>query len=122
MDFIIWIIMLMLVFFGISALRESPPPVVTVQVPASTSVKMNPDSVLLIQLNGQNVKLRYLEDSIITDNEAVMKSFIKKYRFLDNERILVRGDGNLYYPDFKKVKNAMKANDIYKFRIVTTGN
>ena len=114
--------MLVLGFFGISTLRESPPPVVTVQVPSSTSVRMNPDSVLLIQLNGRNVKLRYLEDSIITDNEVVMKSFIKKYRFLDNERILVRGDAGLYYPDFKKVKNAMKANEIYRFRIVTTGN
>jgi biopolymer transport protein ExbD len=35
--------------------------------------------------------------------------------------ILVKGDGEALYPIFKNVKEALKANDIYKFRIVTEG-
>jgi hypothetical protein len=35
--------------------------------------------------------------------------------------ILIKGDGEALYPIFKNVKEALKANDIYKFRIVTEG-
>ena len=48
MNFFIWIIILVLGFFGISALRQSPPPVVTVEAPASVSSKVNMDSALII--------------------------------------------------------------------------
>lgn len=34
--------------------------------------------------------------------------------------ILIKGDGNARYPDFKNVKYALKKNGVYKFRIVTT--
>jgi biopolymer transport protein ExbD len=37
------------------------------------------------------------------------------------EMLLVKGDGEAFYPVFKRVKQAFKKNDIYKFRIVTTG-
>ena len=35
--------------------------------------------------------------------------------------LLVKGDGEALYPIFKNVKNAFKANDLFKFRIVTEG-
>jgi biopolymer transport protein ExbD len=35
--------------------------------------------------------------------------------------ILVKGDGEALYPVFKSVKEAFKANEIFKFRIVTEG-
>lgn len=37
------------------------------------------------------------------------------------ERLLVKGDNNALYPRFKAIKEAFKANDIYKYRIVTNG-
>jgi biopolymer transport protein ExbD len=35
------------------------------------------------------------------------------------EMILLKGDGEAKYPDFKNVKYALKKNDMFKFRIVT---
>lgn len=35
--------------------------------------------------------------------------------------ILVKGDGDALYPVFKNIKEAFKANEIFKFRIVTEG-
>ncbi len=37
------------------------------------------------------------------------------------ERLLVKGDNNALYPSFKAIKEAFKANEIYKYRIVTNG-
>ncbi|MGB4845158.1 MAG: biopolymer transporter ExbD [Ferruginibacter sp.] len=37
------------------------------------------------------------------------------------EMLLVKGDGEALYPIFKNVKEAFKANELYKFRIVTEG-
>lgn len=37
------------------------------------------------------------------------------------EMLLVKGDGEALYPIFKNIKNAFKANEIFKFRIVTEG-
>lgn len=37
------------------------------------------------------------------------------------EMLLVKGDGNALYPVFKNVKQAFKKNELYKFRIVTSG-
>ncbi|HMU09119.1 MAG TPA: biopolymer transporter ExbD [Ferruginibacter sp.] len=37
------------------------------------------------------------------------------------EMLLVKGDAEALYPVFKNIKNALKANEIYKFRIVTEG-
>jgi len=37
------------------------------------------------------------------------------------EMLLVKGDGEALYPIFKNVKNALKANELFKFRIVTEG-
>jgi hypothetical protein len=34
---------------------------------------------------------------------------------------LVKGDGSAKYPAFKQIKEAFKANEIYKYRIVTNG-
>lgn len=37
------------------------------------------------------------------------------------DMILVKGDGEALYPIFKNVKEALKANELFKFRIVTEG-
>jgi len=37
------------------------------------------------------------------------------------EMLLVKGDGETFYPVFKSIKTAFKKNEIYKFRIVTNG-
>ena len=37
------------------------------------------------------------------------------------EMLLVKGDGEALYPIFKNIKEAFKANEIFKFRIVTEG-
>jgi len=71
-----------------------------------------------------------LMDGIPTDstnNELTywMKSVTNAYRGEDQtklqEMLLVKGDGEALYPIFKNIKEAFKANEIFKFRIVTEG-
>ena len=62
-----------------------------------------------------------------TNNELAfwMRSVTNAYRGEDQtmlqNMILVKGDGEALYPIFKNVKEALKANEIFKFRIVTEG-
>ena len=44
-----------------------------------------------------------------------------KYQRKLQEMLLVKGDGETFYPVFKSIKTAFKKNEIYKFRIVTNG-
>lgn len=70
------------------------------------------------------------QDGIPTDstnNELSfwMRSVTNVYAGGDQKELekmlLVKGDGEALYPIFKNVKEAFKANDLYKFRIVTEG-
>lgn len=60
-----------------------------------------------------------------TNNELSdwIRSVTNAYRGTDQKQLekmlLVKGDNNALYPVFKKVKQAFKRNEIYKFRIVT---
>ncbi len=62
-----------------------------------------------------------------TNNELSywMRSVTNVYAGEDQSKlqkmILIKGDGEALYPIFKNVKEALKANEIYKFRIVTEG-
>ena len=62
-----------------------------------------------------------------TNNELSfwIRSITNAYKGEDmrklQEMILVKGDGEALYPIFKNVKEALKANEIFKFRIVTEG-
>ena len=48
-------------------------------------------------------------------NTAYQGTDINKFQ----EMLLIKGDGEALYPDFKNIKYAFKQNNIYKFRIVT---
>ena len=62
-----------------------------------------------------------------TNNELSywIKSVTNAYKGEDQRKlqdmILVKGDGEALYPIFKSVKEAFKANELFKFRIVTEG-
>ena len=62
-----------------------------------------------------------------TNNELTywMRSVTNAYKGEDQnklqEMLLVKGDGDALYPVFKNIKDAFKANEIFKFRIVTEG-
>ncbi len=62
-----------------------------------------------------------------TNNELAlwMRSVTNAYAGEDQNKLqkmlLVKGDGEALYPIFKNIKEAFKANDIFKFRIVTEG-
>ena len=62
-----------------------------------------------------------------TNNELSywIKSVTNAYKGEDQrklqEMILVKGDGEALYPVFKNIKDAFKANELFKFRIVTEG-
>ena len=71
-----------------------------------------------------------LMDGIPTDstnNELSywIKSVTNAYKGEDQRKlqdmILVKGDGEALYPIFKNIKEALKANELFKFRIVTEG-
>ena len=121
MNFIIWILIAVLAFFGISALRSNPPETVKVQMPTTVTTKVNMDSTLIIAYDKGGYQLSYLNDKVKTKNKADVQAFIKKYKALDTDKILVKGDSQAH-EKFKEIKEAFKANDIYKFRIVTNGD
>ena len=62
-----------------------------------------------------------------TNNELAfwIRSISNAYKGEDQrvlqDMMLVKGDGQALYPIFKRVKEAFKANEIFKFRIVTEG-
>ena len=62
-----------------------------------------------------------------TNNELSywIKSVTNAYKGEDQRKlqdmILVKGDGEALYPIFKNIKEALKANELFKFRIVTEG-
>jgi len=62
-----------------------------------------------------------------TNNEMVdwIQGVLKAYVGIDQrklqEMLLVKGDNETLYPTFKNIKQAFKKNEIYKFRIVTSG-
>ena len=62
-----------------------------------------------------------------TNNELAfwIRSVTNAYKGEDQRKleeiILIKGDGEALYPIFKNVKEALKANEIFKFRIVTEG-
>lgn len=62
-----------------------------------------------------------------TNNELKywIKSVTNAYKGEDQRKlqdmILVKGDGEALYPIFKNIKEAFKANELFKFRIVTEG-
>ena len=40
---------------------------------------------------------------------------------LENKRIIIRGDASARYPQFKIIKDALKAKDLFRFKFVTDG-
>lgn len=62
-----------------------------------------------------------------TNNELTlwMRSVTNAYAGEDQSvlqnMLLIKGDGEALYPIFKNIKEAFKANEIFKFRIVTEG-
>jgi hypothetical protein len=62
-----------------------------------------------------------------SNNELVhwVKAISDAYAGTDQRKLqqmlLVKGDGAAFYPVFKNVKQAFKKNELYKFRIVTSG-
>ncbi|MES2429580.1 MAG: biopolymer transporter ExbD [Bacteroidota bacterium] len=62
-----------------------------------------------------------------TNNELTywIKSITNVYAGTDQkeleEKILIKGDQEALYPVFKNIKQALKRNSLYKFRIVTNG-
>ncbi len=89
-----------------------------------------PVSKLKSALNATKDIAPNLMDGIPTDstnNELSywIRSITNAYKGEDQrklqETILVKGDGEALYPVFKSVKEALKANEIFKFRIVTEG-
>ncbi|MEO6541524.1 MAG: biopolymer transporter ExbD [Ferruginibacter sp.] len=89
-----------------------------------------PVNKLKSALNMQQEIPANLMDGIPVDssnNELTywMRSVTNAYKGEDQNKlqnmILVKGDGETLYPVFKNVKDAFKANEIFKFRIVTEG-
>jgi len=81
-------------------------------------------------LDAQQVIPANLMDGIPTDstnNELTywMTSVTNAYKGEDQTKLqdmlLIKGDGEALYPVFKNIKEAFKANEIFKFRIVTEG-
>lgn len=64
-----------------------------------------------------------IKDSATNEMVDWIRSITNAYKGEDlnklQEMILLKGDGEALYPDFKNIKFALKKNNLYKFRIVT---
>lgn len=64
-----------------------------------------------------------IKDSMNNEMVDWLRSITNAYAGSDQrkleEMLLVKGDGEANYPDFKSIKFAFKKNSLYKFRIVT---
>jgi biopolymer transport protein ExbD len=64
-----------------------------------------------------------IKDTLNNEMTDWMRSILSAYAGTDlnklQDMLLVKGDGDALYPDFKNIKTAFKKNSIYKFRIVT---
>jgi biopolymer transport protein ExbD len=76
--------------------------------------KMSPDQMDGIPVDSANNELSYWMRSVTNAYAGEDQNEMQKL-------ILVKGDGQALYPVFKSVKDAFKANEIFKFRIVTEG-
>ena len=131
----LFIFILLLISGLFSCTQPTTPEVITVQAPVSISYGLNPDSCLLFLL--QKNKLFYLDhlngnksdttEILPYTKENVIRtidSLEQKYhiKMVDYEKfLLVKGGANFLFPSFKILKEAFKQKEIYKFRIVTTG-
>jgi biopolymer transport protein ExbD len=75
---------------------------------------MSPDQMDGIPVDSANNELSYWMRSVTNAYAGEDQNEMQKL-------ILVKGDGQALYPVFKSVKDAFKANEIFKFRIVTEG-
>lgn len=66
-----------------------------------------------------------IADSANNELTYWVRSITNAYKGEDQKQLegmlLVKGDGETLYPVFKSIKDAFKANEIFKFRIVTEG-
>lgn len=64
-----------------------------------------------------------IKDTLANEMVDWVRSITNAYAGTDQnklqEMMLIKGDGDALYPDFKNVKYALKKNDLLKFRIVT---
>ena len=64
-----------------------------------------------------------IKDSATNELVDWIRSITNAYKGEDlgalQEMMLLKGDGDALYPDFKNIKFALKKNNLYKFRIVT---
>jgi len=67
-----------------------------------------------IPIDSSNNELTYWLKSVTNAYAGTDQKILQK-------KLLVKGDGEALYPIFKNVKEAFKANDLFKFGIVTEG-
>jgi biopolymer transport protein ExbD len=64
-----------------------------------------------------------IKDTLNNELTDWVRSIVNAYKGSSltelQDRILIKGDMEALYPQFKNIKTALKKNDIYKFRIVT---
>jgi len=111
-----------------------PPEVIAVKSPTSVSSTVPAGTAVLFFWLTKEDKLYYKYDSTHDDKnfiqikpitvkkiQQVISELERKNGITFNENnLLVKGDGSSLYPVFKKLKEALKQKEIFKFRIVTS--
>lgn len=123
-------------FNDISFLEDvsRPPETLVVKAPTSVSTKSPGGKFLLTFLLTKDDRIYYKYDSSLLDKnfiqikpnttEKIVQIIsdlekINKIKF-NEENIFIKGDASFRYSAFKKIKDALKQKEIFKFRIVTT--
>jgi len=111
-----------------------PPESIVVSTPTSVSSTIPPGTAVLFFWLTKDDKLYYKYDSTHDDKnfiqikpitvkkiQQVISELERKNGITFNENnLLIKGDGSSLYPVFKKLKEALKQKEIFKFRIVTS--
>jgi biopolymer transport protein ExbD len=123
------IMLLLLSFSGCLAIQ--PPPTTEIKTPRSVSTEVSkindPHSLEIIGSKNGEIEIIYInEDSskTILRNEKNLTDAIRKYKELaggkDSLKVLISADATTNYKTFEKIIEALRKNEIYNYKLLTT--
>ena len=118
MQIFLFILLLIWNFFIIGRpVRNSP---ATVKI-VSTNTKID-STFLTIKIYEKKYSVSLLGDSITTINISTVDNFISKnIARIQTKKIVVRGEKNVEYSQFKKLKGILKKHEFFTFILETEG-
>jgi biopolymer transport protein ExbD len=117
--------------FQLAVERFQPPETVTIKTPNTvTSSEFSKEPALYIEMSAKNeisYKIDSIEHNVVynklkQNDTATLKKFVSNYKSIVNGRkviVYIIGDDDAGYEPFEQIINALKANEIFTYKLVT---